>query len=277
MLYNYAGYGIVPGIRDAVETYENQFWVGRRESAFYEDKFIDGSARDTGNTANTAILRPGLLMGEIAATGKLVQWAPSASDGSQFIFGILDSSLNMLRLNANQDRFTGMIFMSGVVQANKLIIPGNASLGIAGDANEWNVRTQLSNRNILVADPTNGFKAAPFGGWLGYKTKTADYTVLTSDNNIMFDNRGAGAGVNFTLPTTPYSYLRYGFYVIADQAVTVTAAAGKLVAYNNAAATSVALSTALKKIGGFIEIVGDGTSWRLINHLPDAAQVVTVA
>ena len=277
MLYGYSGFGIVPGTRDAVETYENQFWFGRREAQLYEDKFISGAARDTGNTANTAVLRPGLLMGEITASGMLKQWDPTATDGSQRIFGILDTALNMQRLGANQDRITSQVFMSGLVFSDKLIIPGNANLGITGDAQEFNVRTQLFYRNISLVEAGNAFQNHPFGGWMNLTTKTANYTVLTSDNNTLFDNRGAAGAVTFTLPTTPYLGLRYGFYVVADQSVTVTAAAGKLVAYNNNAATSVAISTALKKVGAMIELVADGTSWRLIMHMPDAAQVVTIA
>lgn len=102
----------------------------------------------------------------------------------------------------------------------------------------------------------------PFGGWRDVVAKVADYTVLAADNNVLFTTRGAAGTVIFTTPTTAYKGLRYGFYSAADQTMTVTAGtADTMVAINDLAADSVGFATATLKIGGMIEVFGDGTGW----------------
>jgi len=79
--------------------------------------------------------------------------------------------------------------------------------------------------------------------------KTADYGLTQADIGGIFTNRGAGGAVNFTLPA-PAAALNgayYDFFVVADQSVTLTAPSGKLVVFNNAAATSAALSTSSQR------------------------------
>lgn len=101
------------------------------------------------------------------------------------------------------------------------------------------------------------------------RAKTANYTVNpnTDFGGQRFTNRGAVGAVTFTLPTLntqpDYVGLTYEFYGIADQTFTVTAAAGKAVAFNNAACASLACSTGGQKIGALIIAVWDGTSWLL--------------
>lgn len=89
--------------------------------------------------------------------------------------------------------------------------------------------------------------------------KTASYTLKVNDNNKRFTNSGAGGAVTFTLPAIADVYDGWSatFFVVADQTVTVTAPSGKLVAFNNAAATSIAFSTASEKIGGGVTITYD--------------------
>jgi len=86
--------------------------------------------------------------------------------------------------------------------------------------------------------------------------KTASYTVKPSDLGTCFTNEGAGGAIVLTLP--PVANVDDGWnievLVVADQTVTVTAPSGKLIAFNNAAATSIAYSTTSEKIGGALEI-----------------------
>jgi hypothetical protein len=92
----------------------------------------------------------------------------------------------------------------------------------------------------------------------------------------LFTNEGASNAVNFTLPATAKKGLRYGFYVVADQNVTVTAGtADTMVVLNDAAADSVALQTSSEKIGGFFEVMGTGTKWLVLPRLWEA-QTVTI-
>lgn len=101
------------------------------------------------------------------------------------------------------------------------------------------------------------------------RAKTASYTVNpnTDYGGTRFTNRGAVGAVTFTLPTLntqpDYIGLTFEFFGVADQTFTVTAAAAKAVAFNNAACASVACSTGGQKIGAKITAVWDGTSWLL--------------
>lgn len=110
--------------------------------------------------------------------------------------------------------------------------------------------------------------------------KTADYPVVAGDCGKVFTNGGAGAAVNFTLPAIANVYDGWfiDVFVVADNSVTVTAPAGKLVAYNNAAATSVAYATLSEVIGGGFRIRYDGNAAKYLAFMMRAeAQTVTVA
>lgn len=95
--------------------------------------------------------------------------------------------------------------------------------------------------------------------FLQFKTsvaKTASYSLLKTDHDKWFTNTGAAGAVVFTLPAI--ADVNDGwltdFFVTADQNLTITAPAGKLVAFNNAAATSLAFSTVAERIGGGVTV-----------------------
>jgi hypothetical protein len=172
------------------------------------------------------------------------------------------------------DRFVGMILVGGMVDPAKLIVPGTTALGISGNANEFAIRSQLWPRITFY----NNFAGVRNGTWRDVVAKTANYTVTTDDTDILFTNRGASGAVNFTLPANARKGLRYGFFVVADQNVTVTAGtADTMVVFNDAAADSIAFSTSSEKIGGMIEIIGDGTGWLTLVHLGAETQTPTIA
>ncbi len=103
--------------------------------------------------------------------------------------------------------------------------------------------------------------------------KTTDYTVTAADNGTLFTTQGAAGAVVFTLPTLAAG-LRFQFASEAAGAMTVTAASGKLVAFNNAAATSLAASTSSEIIGMVIEVIAnaDATKWLSLVHLGKETQ-----
>ena len=108
--------------------------------------------------------------------------------------------------------------------------------------------------------------------------KTANYTLTQSDWGCIFTNRGATGAITFTLPAvsgTPAGAYAT-FFVVADQTVTVAGTAGELVTFNDAAANSVAFSTASEKIGAGVTVVCDGTSW-LVMPMTEETQTMTVA
>ena len=258
----YEGAFGTPGIRDLLETAENQFWVGRYELQEFTGEIIDGSAVDAGNTGRTQSLRAGLLLGKAtsgADAGKVLQWNPAATDGTADIYGVLAHMQNVNYQGGTLDRLTG-IMVGGLLDPTKLLIPGQTALGISGNANEFLIRNMMvgSGRFKFYKD----FVSVDNGGWRNIVAKTADYTVVTADHGTLFTNRGAAGAVNFTLPTTAYKGMRFGFYVVADQTLTVTSGtADTMVVYNDATADSVSFGSDGDKIGGMFEVVGDGTGW----------------
>lgn len=118
----------------------------------------------------------------------------------------------------------------------------------------------------------------------GYKrisAKTAAYTLTPDDNGKIFTNRGAGGAVTFTLPPTadiPTGF-NVRFFVVADQNVTVASngSADNIVAFNDAAADSIAFSTGSEKIGSGIEVVWDGAGWLAFVMLGAETATPTVA
>lgn len=101
--------------------------------------------------------------------------------------------------------------------------------------------------------------------------KTAAYSILLDVDRAgtIFTNRGASGAVTFTLPSIGAGQrigTFFDFLVVADQNVTVAApAADTLIAFNDTAADSIALSTAGNKIGGYLRALWDGTSWVAFN------------
>lgn len=283
--FSYEGAYSLPGPRAALETKENQFWWGKREEQLFFPIIVGGASRDTGNTNYTDVLRSGLLLGMVTSTKKLKEWNPTGTDGSERIFGVLDLPLKMQRLGSNQDRFLAHVLVRGLIKPERLIIPGETTYGIASEDYEHVVRYQFQQRGMMLTDSTYQL-ARPnmFGGWADVVAKTADHTVTEAENNVLFTTRGAAGAVEFTLPTTAKKGLRYGFYAAADQNLKVTSGtADKLTVINDLTADSLSFATANLKIGGFIEVIGDGTTWLSIVHAGQTSdgttsgQLVTVA
>lgn len=99
---------------------------------------------------------------------------------------------------------------------------------------------------------------------------TQNFTVDTvrHPSGTCFTNRGAVGNVIATLPILSdidaWRGYTYEFRGVADQSFAFSAAtAGKAVALNNAACTSLAMQTAGQKIGGHLMAEWDGKSWCL--------------
>ncbi len=273
-MITFQGANMVPGLRDVMETVENQFWVGRYENQIWDQGVILASAVDAGNTNGTTALRSGLILGKVTSTGKLKQWDPTATDGSERIYGILGPMVSMTYGTTTVDRFLGMILVGGQVDPAKLIVPGTTAMGIDGNANEFAIRSQLWPRITLY----NDFAGVRNGTWKDVVAKTANYTVTNADADTLFTNRGAAGAVTFTLPANARKGLRFGFFVVADQNVIVASGtADTMVVFNDAAADSIAFSTASEKIGAMIEVIGDGTGWLTLVHLGAETQTPTIA
>jgi hypothetical protein len=275
-MFSFDMYGIGPGhyltpFNEVVNS-TNITW-GRLDQQVYLPVVIDGSARDAGNTSYTDVLRPGLLLGKVTSgtdKGKMMQWNPSATDGSQKIAGVLMSAQKMQLLGSDQDRYTGYVLLSGCVKANGLVIPSLTTDGIVGASLEWVVRRQMAYAFRFDDDVSSYIPGSVVS------TVTADTTVTEAMAGQMFVTNGA-ASITFTLPASPKQGLEYSFFNAVDQNMVITCATTDImICYNDIAADSVALSTAAEKVGGSFRVIGTGTKWIVIPNLWEA-QTPTIA
>lgn len=274
MLLGEFTYGL-PGISDIRENFEAQVTWGRFERIEFFPILLDGSARDAQNSP-TDILRPGLLLGKISASGKYKEWdyTQAAVDGTQEIAAVLLYEQKMQSGGANADRWLGYAMVAGNVKANGLLIPNNANYGISGSAYEYVIRAQM-NKHFLFDDRHQG---SSIGGWKNIVAKTSSYTVLEAENNTLFTTLGAAGAVTFTLPT-PKLGLRYMFFNAADQNMIIAgAAADQIIGMNNLSSDSLTFSTPSEKVGAGVELIGiSGSKWIALVHLGTETQTPTVA
>ena len=270
MSFEHTGAFGAPGIQAALETIENVFWWGRWESHLYVGAVVEGDSRDTGNTGYTEILRPGLIMGKKTTGDKWMPWngSPGAGDeGIDTALGVLSYSQKMTRLGADQDRWFGWIMLGGGVKARNLLVPGSTSFGLAGSAYEHIIRAQMHPRFTFDDNPAGN----RMGGWKAITAKTTSYTVTEADSATLFTTTGSVDDVVFTLPAVAEKGLWYGFYSVStvaeDTSMTITAGtADTMIGLNNDVADGIAFSTTNEKIGGMIEVIGDGSKWLTIVH-----------
>ena len=239
-------FGHLPGMGSVVETFEQAYAWGPYPR-YFTGAYIGSGAVDAGNTPTTT-LRKGLVLGKQILTGTYVNYSPTATDGSEVASAVLIETLRMqdVLTGVNLTRFYG-VMVSGGVQAAKL-------LGLDNQA-----RAQLSSQ-FYFDDNFPGNQQFP---WQRFQTKTANYTIVASDNLSHFDNLGAAGEVDFTLPPIANGYF-FGFTVMAGQILKVISNEGaNIIAFNNAAANNLAFQTAAAEIGGGLRIYSNpaATKW----------------
>jgi hypothetical protein len=252
--FTYGGRNRVPGITAAVETFENEFLWGPYEAQYISGLTIAGTARDTGNTGSTHILRAGLLLGQNFTTKKLQQWTPTATDGTEYIWGVLKESRTMLSQNSDTDRLTGLIVVGGGVLSNRLIVPGTTAPGISGNALEYLVRQQM-RANFMLNDSYMFSRPEFMVRTVSAAEQTAGITLTVADSHTAFHN--TGGTVTITLPATAYKGVKYQFYAQVSTTDEVTVASGS----SNILVPGASAASSLSVDGAYKEVVGDGTNW----------------
>lgn len=248
-------YGLVPGLTTSRESYENEWRWGSQWQGIFANALIDGSTIDSGNTP-TFELRPGLLLGQITATGKYTDYDKTASDGSEVASAVLIEGLRMLDFsNVAQDRFYAVL-VGGPVQAAKLLNFDNQA------------RQQMDK---FIFDDIGQMMG---GHWFPFKrfvTKTANYTIVAGDNYTLFDNTGAAGTVVLTLPAIANGYF-FGICATVAQVLRFTSNEGSNVVGTSATNSSVSVTA----IGGVIWIYSNaaGTKWIVEQH---GTQTITAA
>lgn len=242
----------IPGASAASTTIESGIPWGKEQVQVTFPATIVSTAVDAGNTPTT-LLRPGLALGQITATKKLKEWngvVSSTPDGSENLFGfLLDADMNMLTAGVAADRWTGKILVGGNIKANRIIVPGASTYGLAGATGEFLLRALMTqNGRFRIDDNLSG---SSFAGYKRVVTKAANYTVTTADNDTLFV--AITGAVTFTLPAAVPG-LHFKFYNAVDANMAVTAPAGTFIVDGNAAATTLTASTSSHKIGASIEV-----------------------
>lgn len=263
----YGGFG-VPGQDTAVFDSPNEIV----SQGFDADQFVLDSAVISASTVDagaspTFAIRPGLILGLVASTGKYLQWDSTATDGSQYARAILWKELRMQDFNGNTvDRVFTVIVGRGIMRASKLWVKGTA---LTSAADQYLARRQLANAMFVMDDDPFSYLA---GTMKRTVSKSTDYTVLPSDNGTKFRATGAAT---FTLPTLA-SGLVYEFINTADNTITITAADATSVIWDGSAGvTSLAFSTGSHKIGGHLRYSANeaATKWEVEQLGPSGCAV----
>ena len=185
----------VPGTGASVFSAERQILWGGDESRIKVLRNsvypLSSAMVDAGNSP-TNWIREGLILGKISSSGKLIQWDPTATDGSESIFGVLGIQQDMVDgNNVAVDRYCPVLVVAPV-KASQLLIGGSA---LVGHANEYVARRQLHLIGFVLDDDPQGYKA---GVTPRQAVKATDYTVVAADNGTQFIAITANA--TFTLP-----------------------------------------------------------------------------
>lgn len=255
----------LPGMNTAVQSTESAILWGPNTWYLTKDIVLTSGATDSTNTPTTD-LRPGLVLGKVDSSGEYTAYSASATDGSQIAEGVLFHGVRMLDplSGSAADQLARMV-VAGAVKGGNLI-------GLDSVA-----RSQMRGRVIFDDDIVGG--QWPFRQEVA---KTSAYTVGSTtsallESGTLFTNTGAVGSVTFTLPTRAAG-LVYHFLVVADQTVIVASAAGDdMVTVNDAAADSVAFSTAGDKIGGFVTVSCNAaaTKWYVEKRCSNAMTIAT--
>lgn len=253
-------YGIVPGLTTSRETYEAEFRWGSQFQGVFANALIDGTSVDVGNTPSFE-LRPGLLLGQVLATGKYKPYAATNTDGSEVASALLIEALRMQDFSGNGvDRFYAVL-VGGPVQSGKII-------GL-----DLQARQQMDH---FIFDDGIGLHAITgnhWYPWARFQTKTANYTIVATDNFTHFDNLGAGGAVTVTLPPIANGYY-FGFRAMAAQTLTVASNEGA----NLIGTTLTQTSASVAAIGGGFAVYSNpaGSKW-IVENMSSSTQAITFA
>ena len=249
--------GLYPGMGTEVYEYEAAITWGPFER-LWTGAAIASGAVDSGNTPTTT-LRMGLVMGKIGTGANAGQWtnySASATDGSNVAQGVLMFSLRMADVITGvvQPRFYAIMISGGVKAANLIGLDNLA-------------RQDMRGRFVFDDD----FPGRFWYPWKTMATKTANYQILAGDNQTLFDNTGAGAEVDLTLPPIANGYVFGLRCVVAQVFKFISTEGGNIIGtslvHNNASVTAV---------GGGLMIYSDlgGAKW-IVQDISSYNQVVT--
>lgn len=250
-------YGQVPGMSTTRETYESEFRWGMHAQGVFTNGLISGAARDTGNNP-TYELRPGLLLGQILSTGLWTTYNPNNTDGSEIAGAILIEGLRVQDFDGNNQNKLYSLLVGGPVKAGKII-------GLDLQARQC--------MDKFMFDDIGNLQGNHWFPWKRFQNKTANYTLVASDNFSLFDNTGAGGEVDLTLPP-----IANGYYFALKCAVAQTFKFISNEGGNIIGDTATRSSVSVAAIGAGLEIYSEhsGTKW-IVQNISTGSQTVSYA
>lgn len=249
-----------PGISASRFSSENQFWWGHENLRIFDaNPLIVSTAIDAG-ASPTSVLRAGLIMAQVTASGKWAEYDVTATDGREVARGVLVEAISMMNIVSQvvEDKPGGLVMVGGLLMASKLY-------GL-----DANARRQLGKR-FVFDDAISGNDWG--GGFLREVTKITDYTVVAADNFTEFVLTTA-TGV-FTLPAIGKGY-RFKFRSEVNAALGIASAEGNnIIALHDAAASTYTFQTASMMIGAGAIVYSNaaGDKWIIENRSAGTATV----
>lgn len=240
----------MPGVSSAVFSQDSElFWGGdeSRIEVLRVDGIVDSSAEDAGSSP-TSVLRKGLLLGKMTASGKLKEWDLASTDGSETLHSVLPVELTTIdRVSLLVvDRF-GPVVVKAPLRASRLLYKGTA---LVGSAAEYAARVALAKFGCRLDDDPQGLLAGPA---TRDATVTATGAITASQSGTVFSCAGAAART-LTLPTL-IPGLHYRFINTVGQNLTIASAEGDNIAgLNDLSMDSITFSTANQLIGATLDI-----------------------
>lgn len=234
--------GNEPGVTEVFETIESQVWIsgpnGQHQRLEAQNKSIDSTVTDSGNTDKTTTLRGGNVLSIKASDGNGYLYDPDANDGTQLAVGVLPHAVDMLRNGTATDRFVTWM-RGGILKVGELF-------GL-----DYHARAVML-RSGFHFDSHSPDGAAFLSRHRKRQLHATDYTVVAADNGDLFV---ATAAATFTLPTKANG-LKFEFLMIADANMIIASAgsADDIVADGDAGADTLTFSTSSHKIGSRVEV-----------------------
>jgi hypothetical protein len=275
----FEGYAAIPGIDDIRQSVEAVVTWDRFERQLIVPANIDGAARDLSSTPTT-LLRPGLLMAKVAATGKWLEAKPNPADaksnGQEQVRGVLLYHHSTQMFGSNKDAWFGFILIGGTPKASGLLVTNGAAVeAVVGSGLEALIRAQMQPRfqfdDMYFGNSLGGFRRIVLSSTVAVANA---YTVTDADQDTLFV---ADAACNFTLPTRVVVGARFAFFNLTDAAMVLTSQGSNdnIVGYSDQQADTLTTSA---DAGVMLEVLGvvrgaaaTNDRWAVFHHLAGSA------
>ena len=261
------GWGI-PGVgSDRLVTESEIYWGAdqARNAALWLGETISSTTLDAGNSP-THVLRPGLLLGKLTADGKLTEWDADATDGSQDLYGILDTEMRIQDFDGTvQDRLFRVLVGRAPIKPRKLLIQGSA---FVTHADEYLARRHLARAGFVMDDDPFNYLSG-LNQRIKRVTGAADTLTAAENGCVIFYSNAASTTV--TLPTLQAG-IEFDLIREGDEEFVIASAAGDdIIAGNDLSADSLTFTTATEHIGVRVKVRGIymGTTLKWLIELPN--------